>query len=82
MKPQYYSPLYDADGVGRVNATSFTFESVISSQGPLPKEDPVYVGWGLRGEEGGIHWARGAETFAHQAVSETERGQSVTVISF
>lgn len=25
LKPQYYSPLYDAHGVGRVNTTSFTF---------------------------------------------------------
>lgn len=42
-KPQYYSPLYDAHGVGRVNTTSFTFDSAVSSQGPLPKEDPVGV---------------------------------------
>lgn len=43
LKPQYYSPLHDAHGVGRVNTTSFTFESSVSSQGPLPKEDPVGV---------------------------------------
>lgn len=50
LKPQYYSPLYDAHGVGRVNTTSFTFESSVSSQGPLPKEDPVgvYGGVGVR----------------------------------
>lgn len=45
-KSQYYSPLHNAHGVGRVNATSFTFESVVSSQGPLPKEDPVGVSVG------------------------------------
>lgn len=65
LKPQYYSPHYDAHGVGRVNTTSFTFESLVSSQGPLPKEDPVGVYGGVGGEEGGMHWARGAETFAH-----------------
>lgn len=29
--------------VGRANTTSFTLESSVSSQGPLPKEDPVGV---------------------------------------
>lgn len=50
LKPQYYSPLYGAHGVGRVNTTSFTFKSSVSSQGPLPKEDPVgaYGGVGVR----------------------------------
>lgn len=67
LKPQYYSPLYDAHGVGRVNTTSFTFESSVSSQGPLPKEDPVGAcGGGVGVRKGGMHWARGAETFAHR----------------
>lgn len=34
----------------------------------------VCGGWGGEVEEkGGMHWARGAETFAHPAVSEGER---------
>lgn len=35
----------------------------VSSQGPLPKEDPV--GACGDGVSRGMHWARGAETFAH-----------------
>lgn len=53
FKPQYYSPLYDAHGVGRVNTTSFTFVSSVSSQGPLPKGGPSGGVWGRGGEEGG-----------------------------
>lgn len=36
---------------------------LVSSQGPLPKEDPV--GACGDGVSRGMHWARGAETFAH-----------------
>lgn len=38
-------------------------EFLVSSQGPLPKEDPV--GACGDGVSRGMHWARGAETFAH-----------------
>lgn len=58
------------------------------ARNPSLKEDPVgvcvcwggvggFIGVGMRGR-GGMHWARGAETFAHAAVSEAERGRSAT----
>lgn len=65
--------------MGRVNTTSFTFESSVSSQGPLPKEDPVggVCGGGVCGvgvvavegvrgvRKGGCTGLGGAEAFAH-----------------
>lgn len=42
------------------------FNSLVSSQGPLPKEDPVGVCERFRGEEGGCTGLGEAETFAHR----------------
>lgn len=65
--------------------TSFTFESSVSSQGPLPKEDPVGVCgaavcvWEgvLGGEEGGMHWARGGRDIHTLTSSEAEKEPSL-----
>lgn len=84
--PQYYSPLHDAHGVRRANTTSFTFESSVSSQEPLPLRRTqwgcvgVGVGrWRRRGGCTGLGGQRHSHTQPSQR--ERERGRAATQCS-